>query len=101
MGTMISTPQGGPEQAQDEGAYGPQAMLGGSPQQQPVQDQAAQLQQIVGVVGQMEQELLSLSRAFPIATPAIRGAIENIRMALQQIVSNPNQPEPPAPRVLA
>lgn len=103
----MSSPQNqsmdyGGGQPSDAGPVGPASLLGAQEsQQQAMATQAAQMEQVVSVVGAIEQELLALSRAFPIATPSIRAAIEAVRMALQQIVSNPTQPEPPGPRVLA
>lgn len=65
---------------------------------------SAMLGQAVQRVMQTELMLTDMARQFPAAAPSLRSAVEGLRQAgsglraaLRQIVTNPGQPEPPAP----
>ena len=64
------------------------------------------LGQAVQRIMQTELELADMARQFPAAAPSLRSAVDGLRQAgtalraaLRQIVTNPGQPEPPAPAI--
>lgn len=66
----------------------------------------AKLGQAVQVIMKTELTVTDLARQFPAAAPSLRQAVDGLRQAgaglrtaLKQVMTNPGQPEPPAPNI--
>lgn len=67
---------------------------------------SAKLGEAVQQIMKTEMTVTDLARQFPAAAPALRTAAEGLRQAgtglraaLRQVMTNPGQPEPPAPAI--
>lgn len=89
--SLNSPPQASPSTlAGDSGAMPPDSA-------QPNSNEG--LKQVTQQVRQLLVTTMDLARQFPAAAPAFRKATEGLRAGLKQIISNPGQPEPPAPDI--
>lgn len=67
---------------------------------------SAKLGEAVQTLQKTELTVTELARQFPAAAPSLRQAVDGLRAAgtglraaLRQVMTNPGQPEPPAPNI--